>query len=420
MTTLIDTLIAEQREVEEHFAWSAVVDPFGALEDCGWLAPESFIDENIRKFWARLKSVSMKDAGEATTIAIEMGIYFDLYDSCCHDASTLFHKEWAEQISKSAYLRTVIDKNQAIVKAVTERDVNKVRQAIQDIESVDCDDGVKCGSSPEQAHQDFMEVARNPGSAVKCFLPQIDQMIGGFYPPELTLLAARPGIGKTALLLQIARSIAYNRRKVLIVSIEMSRQQLWARMACGDAGLEWVKVRAGDVSPEQLDTLEDTSQSLTVSLGNNLIIDDESVSVYDIHKSCIVNKPDILLVDQLPDIVWHDPKAKPIEWLGEALKYIRGNICKRMYIPSIVIHQLNRGVENRTDRRPELSDLRDTGVAEQRADIVLLAYRDDYYNGRPPGVTKVPFELRTAKHRQGDAGKVTAILEYDLKAQWFA
>jgi replicative DNA helicase len=137
------------------------------------------------------------------------------------------------------------------------------------------------------------------------------------------------------------------------------------------------------------------------------------------HASIISNKPDLVVIDQLADIHWHDPKEKKIEWLGKACWHIRQIFAKRMRIPVVVVHQLNRDVEGRPDKRPTLSDLRDSGEIEQRSDIVLGCYREDYYAGRPEGVHIVPFEVSPLKFRQGNS-EARAILEYDLATQWFS
>jgi replicative DNA helicase len=198
----------------------------------------------------------------------------------------------------------------------------------------------------------------------------------------------------------------------------MSAEQLWGRMACPAAGVEWRNVRAGRIDNAQFSNLEAQSISLSQSYGDNLIIAENALTIFAIQRIAADTRPDIVIIDQLPEIIWHDPDEKEVSWYGKACRYFRNMIAKRLNVPVILIHQLNRAVEERQNKRPVLADLRWSGEIEQRADVVLMCYREDYYDDGSNPITRVPFELWTRKHRQGVKDSLV-ILEYDLKDQWF-
>jgi replicative DNA helicase len=218
--------------------------------------------------------------------------------------------------------------------------------------------------------------------------------------------------------LQIGQSVAFSGKKVLFFSLEMDERQLWARMACPLAGFEWADVRAGNVAEEGLKRIEAKSAELRDKFGERFIIVDDRTKVHEMYRMAMTLDPDLVIIDQLDEIEWHVAGAKKHEWYGEAAKYLRRNIAKKLGVPVILIHQINRDTEDRQDKRPMISDLRWSGELEQRVDVLILLYREDLYTGRSPGQVDVPFEANIAKNRQGDAG-VIARLNYNLKRQWF-
>lgn len=229
----------------------------------------------------------------------------------------------------------------------------------------------------------------------------------------------------TAFVLQIARTVAFNKHRVLLFSLEMQRLQLWARMTVPASGLDWRDVRMDAIDDVDRQVLSDIADRLAESLTDKvtgesyLIIDDTpGATVFDIRRAVAFYKPDLVIIDQLPDLKWHVPNAKKVDWYGEAMQFFKVEIARKFHIPVIVVAQINRAVEARQDKRPMASDLRDSGEIEQKADIVLLGYREDIYEGRSPSQTVVPIEWDVAKHRQGSTCD-RIIMDYDLEAQWF-
>lgn len=416
--SIVDSLISEQRKYERFFAYALINDPIRVLETCGWMSEDLFADDLVRKFWKRIKESEINCADDAVRASIESGLFFEVNEVGASSYVFSF-EEWANQISKLAYFRRVMGASRDLVSAVARREENTVREVLEKTKTLEVQDGKKSGISMKELDAEFAELLSRPPATIRTYLPEVDKMMGGFYPGELTVIAARPGIGKTALMLQMARQIAFAGKKALLISMEMARSQVWARMACGDASLEWYRVRDGEANEEELERLAVARRHLVDNLDGHLIVDDESWDVFEVERSVIVNNPDIVMIDQLPDVRWHIPNESPVEWYGKACWYFRQNIARRRRLPVVLVHQINRDVEDRRDKRPMLSDLRMSGEIEQRADIVLGLYREDIYSGRTPGIYKVPFEISTLKNRQGNAGNIASILEFDLQAQWF-
>lgn len=380
-----------------------------AREHISWLPPEYFLDKSLGEYWRKVR-----DGIDRVQAANESGI-FGLLNQESQNMYVFPVEEDASQIQDLAFMREILVDMSRLSTDIRSRNITSLRSHI---------DSLKLRSSTRSQDvltvsdigDKFKEHVKNPTGVVHTRLA-LDTAIGGLFGGELILLAARPGMGKTALSMQFARTAAMDKKRVLFVSLEMSAVQLWARMACPSISLEWRNVRSGDITKPDKVRLASASDALVKQYENYLFINDSSYMPTSIHQRALTIKPDIVIVDQLPEMIWHDPSAKVIEWYGAALKYLRTYIARGMGIPVVVVHQLSRAVESRTDKRPVLSDLRDSGEIEQRADVVMFLYRDDYYNGRLPGQVNVPAEVLVLKNRQGDTAKIT--VDYHLKEQWF-
>ena len=411
---IVDNLIAQQREAERNFCASAIVVTDAVMERCAWLSPEIFCTDKYKNFWKDVgDGVDIMRAGNnPDTIAELMGV------ASSSTVITFHYEEYARQISEIAYMRGVYSSLVDTVKAIGERDLAKVENILSNIEERSFSTGEAW--TPEQISTEFKAMLTgNRRPALFTGLPSLDSL-GGLFPQELTILAARPGMGKTAFALQIARSVAWNGKKVLMFSLEMSREQLWARMACSGTGVEWSELRSGHASREDAQKVFANSDKISESLGDNLLIHDEAHNLSEIHKACLLHKPDLVIIDQLPDIEWHNPEESEVTWYGKACKYIRQKIARDLKVPVILVHQLSRKVEERTNKIPILSDLRWSGEIEQRADVVWMAYREDYYYPEESVDTNsVVFQLFVRKNRQG-VMNACVIMNYNLRDQWFA
>lgn len=226
---------------------------------------------------------------------------------------------------------------------------------------------------------DGVESARRGGGLKTGFL-DFDKATTGLWPGDYVLIAARPSMGKTALALNIAFNVAVNEKKpVGIFSLEMDAQQLALRMLSEHSGVPLLTMRSGELTEEQWDEVGESMRPI----GNAPIyIDETSITPLEIRSQArlMAAKHDIklMIIDYLQLISsgekW-DSRQQEISAISRSLKLL----AKELGIPVIVLSQLNRGPESRSDHRPILSDLRDSGAIEQDADVVSFLYRDEYY-----------------------------------------
>jgi len=405
-----------QLENERMLVASAYISPNTAVSDAGWIEGCSFIDQELGNYWERIKS-----GCDPIEVAIEMGIAPELLKYSNRLPTAMKAQSYAREIDKAVYLRRALKHLSNAAKLIYQRDVVGVEKELNELldSSPNNDGDIAC--SAIDLDKEFRVMLSDPnlgGVAIKSAIPTLDKRLGGFFRGEISVLAARPGMGKTAVSFQIARNMARAGNKVLYLSLEMSRMQLWARAACPLAGYTWLDVRSGDVNSEGLEKIAIQSQNLQTIYGDNLLIHDSVSTLPEMYQVVSKYMPDFIVVDHLGEIMWHVPSEEEIHWYGKALKFMLRFWSKALNCHTLVIHQLSRKVEERKDKRPQLQDLRWSGEIEQRADVVLMCYRDDYYLDVPTNATVVPFELWIKKNRQGAMNKCV-MLDYDLKKQWF-
>ena len=246
-------------------------------------------------------------------------------------------------------------------------------------------------------------------TGVPCGFIELDNMTAGFHPGEMTIIAARPSMGKTAFSLNIAQHMAINEKKtVAYFSVEMVKEQLMTRLLASQAKVSMSKLRVGKFSndrewPAIIDAAAKLSQS-------NLYIDDTSgISPFEIRAKCRRLKSqkglDVIMVDylQIMDLKKKvDSRERAVAEISKSLK----EIAKELSVPVLALAQLNRGVEGRgSDRRPMLSDLRESGSIEQDADLIMMLFREEYYDRDNPDI-KGQAEVIVGKHRNGPTGTV--------------
>ncbi|WP_418965759.1 replicative DNA helicase [Cetobacterium sp.] len=234
-----------------------------------------------------------------------------------------------------------------------------------------------------------------------------DEMTSGFHPSDLVILAARPSMGKTAFALNLALNAAMKADKgVLVFSLEMSSSQLLQRLLAIEAGIGLQKIRNGFLGEDDWGKLGIASGKLANAEIN--IADVPNVNVLEIRSIArrlkAAGKLDMILIDYLQLIKGtsgkSDNRQQEISDISRSLK----GIARELDIPIIALSQLSRAPEQRADRRPMLSDLRESGAIEQDADMVVFLYRDDYYNdeSEQKGIT----EVIIGKQRNGPVGTV--------------
>ena len=243
-------------------------------------------------------------------------------------------------------------------------------------------------------------------------LRDLDYKINGLNKSDLLMVAARPGMGKSAFSLNLAINVAKKYKKtVAIFNLEMSREQLAMRLLASESFIELNKLATGKLSEEEWTKLCLASSSL--SQLDIRIDDNPTVTVADINAKCrrLGDDLGLIVIDYLQLMQGSgysknsENRVTVVSDISRSLKIM----AKELNVPVICLSQLSRAVESRTDKRPMLSDLRESGTIEQDADSVMFLYRDDYYNkdSEEQGVT----ECIVAKNRHGETGPV--------KLQWF-
>jgi replicative DNA helicase len=246
---------------------------------------------------------------------------------------------------------------------------------------------------------------------------ELDRQSNGFQPSELVILAARPSMGKTAFVCNIAEYVAgAGETATLIFSLEQSKLELAERFLCIRAKLDGHKLRKGMLEPDERHALIDASAELSEL---PLFIDDSpGRTVAQIGAICRRlkrrNNLGLVIIDYLQLIEPEDTRANREQQIAQITRRLKG-IAKENNLPVIALSQLNRGVELREDKRPRLADLRESGAIEQDADIVMFLHRPDAYNPEDrPGLA----EVIVAKHRSGPTGIVS--LQWRKESMTFA
>ena len=238
---------------------------------------------------------------------------------------------------------------------------------------------------------------------------KVDERLGGLQKSDLIVIAGRPSMGKTAFSMNIAQDIVFKQnKKVGFFSLEMSAQQIATRMLSSLSGVSQQKIRTGDYESSTSDTKAVTSAIEMMQECDFFVDETPSITPMDLRGKARRMKRehgvDMIIVDylQLMGVTrtrnFDQNRVNEISEITRSLKAL----AKELDIPVVALSQLNRRVEERNDKRPFLSDLRESGSIEQDADIVIFLYRDDQYN--PSSENKNVAEVNISKHRNGPVG----------------
>jgi replicative DNA helicase len=257
-------------------------------------------------------------------------------------------------------------------------------------------------------------------TGIPSFYYDLDQKTAGFQRGELIIVAGRPGMGKTSFALNLAENVAVEAKlPVAIFSLEMPAIALAQRILSSRARVSQNSIKRGALTPNDFDKIFDALDVLKEA--NIFIAESTGINVIDLrakarrmaHK---YGKLGLIVIDyvQIMNAISFSSggsanRVQEIADISRALK----SLALELDVPIILLSQLNRGVESRTDKRPNLSDLRESGALEQDADIVLLLYRDDYYNkedSKAPGVA----EIDISKNRSGSTGTIKLAFLHEL------
>ena len=336
----------------------------------------------------------------------------DLLNSALTSANV---KSYAQIVQEKSVLRKLIKVNEEIAndcyvgKEKLEDILEATEKKIFDIvQKRNTSDFVPIKDIVLNALDRIEAASRNKGSVtgIPTGFIDLDYKTTGMQPSDLVLIAARPSMGKTAFVLNIAQYMAFKKNHtVAIFSLEMSKEQLVNRLFALESQVDSQLLRTGNLSDDDWARLIEGAGIVGRS---NLIIDDTpGISVAEQRSKCRKYKMekglDIIMIDYLQLMTGSkraDSRQQEISDISRSLK----EIARELQVPVIALSQLSRAVEQRPDHRPMLSDLRESGAIEQDADVVMFLYRDDYYN--KDSDRKNIAEVIIAKQRNGPIGTV--------------
>ncbi len=291
-------------------------------------------------------------------------------------------------------LEDILDLAEAAIFSVTQ---NRIRSSYYPLKEI-----VKKSIEAIERFQEYREMVTGVSSHFK----DLDRLTAGFQPSDLIIIAARPSMGKTALALNIARNAAMDSGvPVGIFSLEMSKEQLVMRLLCSEARVDSHKIRSGFLSQQECTKLLMAAGSFSEV---PMYIDDTpAISALELRAKARRMMADrglgLVIVDYLQLMRGREGTERREQEISEISRSLKA-LAKELNIPVIALSQLNRKVEERHNKRPVLSDLRESGAIEQDADVIAFIYRDEVYN---PGTTdKGIAEISIGKQRNGPTGEV--------------
>ena len=315
-----------------------------------------------------------------------------------------------QDISWDAYeQKPTIDIFDSIEKRIFELTQNQIGEWLESIEDV-----------LKGRIEEYMEIVDNPEKfnerKVNSWYSEIDSMLTGFKPWELIILAARPSMGKTAFALNLVTNVALEQqKKVAVFSLEMSSESIVDRIMSEVSTVPMYKINKGDLDNEDFSKMGDAMAKL--SSGNRIFIDDHGGLTVPILKSKLRKLKieqkglDLVIIDYLQLMHATTFIGNRTQEISEISRWLK-ELAKELEVPVIALSQLSRAVEQRIDKKPQLSDLRESGAIEQDADSVLMLHREDYYD--PDTDRKGATDVCIRKNRNGAVWEVELHFEKEI------
>lgn len=371
------TALSDKREPIDVVTLTAELRKRGTLEQCGGI-----------DYITRLATL--------VPTAANVGFYAksiretSLRRRVIHEATEIIRDAFQGEGDIDSFIDTTEQRMLAVSENRTNRSFFKVSEIVQD--------------SIRQV--EYLYDMKQAVTGVATGFEDLNKLTAGLQPSDLIILAARPSMGKTALALCIAQHVGIHEQKpVAVFSLEMSKEQLVLRMLCSEARVDNSRVRVGQLAERDFPKLVEAASKLAES---KIFIDDTpAITVGELrakarrlHRD---NPLSLIIVDYLQLMrspAYMNSREQEISDISRSLK----SVAKELRVPVIALSQLNRSVESRNDKRPMMSDLRESGAIEQDADVIAFIYRDEVYNPDTPdrGIA----ELLISKQRNGPTGVV--------------
>lgn len=327
--------------------------------------------------------------------------------------TTLRAESYAKVIREKSLLRQMIQMGKAIAanasdeRNAVEEVLNYAEKEILSISNKRTQSGIeKVSEILQRSFERIEEMHKNRGNSlgVKSGLIDLDKILNGFQKSDMIILAARPSMGKTALALNIAMN-ASREKIVALFSLEMSKVQLGNRLLSTASGVNSLQLNTGNFSDDEIDSLIDGLERVSKS---RMYIDDTAgITLTEMRSKARRLKHeqglDMIIIDYLQLMTGGKAENRQQE-ISEISRNLKA-MARELDVPVLALSQLSRSVELRAEKKPQLSDLRESGSLEQDADIVMFLYRDEYYN-REESENKNIAELIIAKNRNGPTTSV--------------
>jgi replicative DNA helicase len=426
MDAIEERLPPHSIEAEEAVLGSLLIDPDAIFEVSNFLRPDAFYRAQNRWIYEAILGLSDERTpldvvtlieelrrqehldeigGESTVInllnAVPTSINVEAYGRMVEAASIRRKLILAAgSIAKLAYneaedINVVLDRSEHTLFSISEQRTTRDLQPVRDI----------AGSYLER-----MELLRERGDefiGIPTGFTDLDRMLSGLNKSDLIIIAARPGMGKTALQNSIALNAArrYDKR-VAMFNLEMSGEQLLQRMIAAETRIDSQRLRRGDLADHEWAIFLEALGRLSET---RIFIDDTpSISPLQLRTKCrrlyAEHGLDLVMIDYLQLMQAEHPSNNRVQEVSEISRELKG-LARELDVPVVAAAQLSRAVEQRQNKKPQLSDLRDSGSIEQDADVVMFIYRDDYYNPESSERPNIA-EISVAKHRNGPTGSI--------------
>lgn len=381
------------------------------------LRPEHFYARRHATIWAGILAASAKGEVDPVSVASELkalGRWEEIPKG--YLVETLNAAPSLSETAWQAYERAVLD-------TFARREALKIIQAAQaelyegfDVPTAEylqstaksilgivaCQQSARISTYDEAITSLVRNAASRAATKVSTGLAFLDEAMGGLFPGDLTVIAARPGMGKTSLATQMCSAVATAEKRALFVSLEMPAEEVFGRALGSASGVPFSVIRGGKLTVQDATRLQRGSERIRAAQRRVAVVEMFGPSVQDIRRVVveqIAHAPlHLVAIDYLQLMKLANPKdvVNSIQEITAGLKAL----AKEFRVPIILLSQLNRGVESRDNKRPSLSDLRASGSIEQDADNVILIYRAGYYS--TPKQHTGPAELDLAKCRNGE------------------
>ncbi len=423
-------------EAERAVIGSCLIDPDALAKVATFLRPQDFFRE--RHGWifdAMLRLNAKREPIDFVTLADEletMGRYADIGPAYITDIlaavpTAMYVEYYGHIVEETSIRRQMIAASGKTAELAYDETVplkDAINQAEQTMFGISAGRIGKDMSPINAIMRDVVEridfLSRNPQAlgGVPTGFTVLDRLLGGLQKSDLIILAARPGMGKTAFALSVANHAAKTHASsVAFFSLEMSKDQLAQRLLSMESGVDSHRLRMGNIHPDEWTIMLEAANVLA---NTNVMIDDTpAASINEIRTKArrlyADGGLDLIVIDYMQLMSGQSSNGRGQENRQQEISYISRslkNLARELNVPIVALSQLSRAVEQRADKRPMLSDLRESGSIEADADVVLFVYREDYYVEDTDRQNIA--DILVAKHRHGATGTVSLYFRKEL------